>query len=142
MFELLMLLIIPSEIEPTKFGIKYLLKERFVDYQTCEKYGIVWVCLDHNSKSEIPDLPEYDDGNYRKINFFEKETTKTNVLRMIMGTLDNTHFPWVHGGILGSKGKINQSKNNCNSKIFISLLRTHSFFLKKNSKKIILKEYN
>ena len=83
-------------------------------YQTCEKYGIVWVCLDHNSKSEIPDLPEYDDGNYRKINFFEKETTKTNVLRMIMGTLDNTHFPWVHGGILGSKGKINQSKNNCN----------------------------
>ena len=31
-----------------------------------------------------------------------------------MGTLDNTHFPWVHGGILGSKGKINQSKNNCN----------------------------
>ena len=38
MFELLMLLIIPSEIEPTKFGIKYLLKERFVDYQSCEKY--------------------------------------------------------------------------------------------------------
>ena len=38
MFELLLLLIIPSEIEPTKFGIKYLLKERFVDYQSCEKY--------------------------------------------------------------------------------------------------------
>jgi len=83
-------------------------------YQTCEKYGIVWVCLDHNSKLDIPELPEYDDGNYRKINFFEKGTTKTNVLRMIMGTLDNTHFPWVHGGILGSKGKINQSESNCN----------------------------
>ena len=38
MFELLMLLIIPSEIEPTKFGIKYLLKERFVDYQSCAEY--------------------------------------------------------------------------------------------------------
>ena len=38
MFELLLLLIIPSEIEPTKFGIKYLLKERFVDYQSCAKY--------------------------------------------------------------------------------------------------------
>ena len=30
---------------------------------------------------------------------------------MIMGTLDNTHFPWVHGGILGSKGEINQLMN-------------------------------
>ena len=38
MFELLLLLIIPSEIEPTKFGIKYLLKERFMDYQSCTKY--------------------------------------------------------------------------------------------------------
>ena len=38
MFELLMLLIIPSEVDPAKFGIKYLLKERFVDYQSCEKY--------------------------------------------------------------------------------------------------------
>ena len=38
MFELLLLLIIPSEIEPTKFGIKYLLKERFMDYQSCAKY--------------------------------------------------------------------------------------------------------
>ena len=31
-----------------------------------------------------------------------------------MGTLDNTHFPWVHGGILGSKGEINQSESDCN----------------------------
>ena len=38
MFELVMLLIIPSEIDPAKFGIKYLLKEKFVDYQSCEKY--------------------------------------------------------------------------------------------------------
>ena len=38
MFELLMLLIIPSELDPAKFGIKYLLKERFVDYQSCAEY--------------------------------------------------------------------------------------------------------
>ena len=38
MFELLMLLIIPSEVDPAKFGIKYLLKERFVDYQSCAEY--------------------------------------------------------------------------------------------------------
>ena len=38
MFELLMLLILPSEIDPPKLGMKYLLKEKFVDYRSCEKY--------------------------------------------------------------------------------------------------------
>ena len=38
MFELLMLLIIPSEIDPPKLGMKFLLKEKFVDYQKCENY--------------------------------------------------------------------------------------------------------
>mgnify|MGYP003130655655 CR=1 FL=1 len=38
MIELLMLLIAPSEINPQKLGIKYVLKETFIDYQSCEKY--------------------------------------------------------------------------------------------------------
>ena len=38
MIELLMLLFIPGEINPQQLGIKYLLKEKFVDYQTCEEY--------------------------------------------------------------------------------------------------------
>ena len=40
MFELLMMLIIPNEIDPVKFGFEYLLKEKFVDYQSCEEYVI------------------------------------------------------------------------------------------------------
>ena len=40
MIELLMLLISPSEINPQKMGIKYLLKQKFVDYQTCEEYVV------------------------------------------------------------------------------------------------------
>ena len=40
MIELLMLLIAPTEINPQKAGIKYLLKEKFVDYQTCEEYVV------------------------------------------------------------------------------------------------------
>jgi|TARA_R110000787_G_scaffold95913_1_gene199118 hypothetical protein len=40
MIELLMLLIAPTEINPQKIGIKYLLKEKFVDYQTCEEYVV------------------------------------------------------------------------------------------------------
>jgi len=38
MIELLMLLFAPGEINPQKLGMKYILKEKFVDYQTCEKY--------------------------------------------------------------------------------------------------------
>ena len=40
MIELLMLLIAPTEINPQKMGIKYLLKEKFVDYQSCEEYVV------------------------------------------------------------------------------------------------------
>ena len=40
MIELLMLLIAPTEINPQKMGIKYLLKEKFEDYQSCEEYVI------------------------------------------------------------------------------------------------------
>jgi len=38
MFELLMMLIIPQEIDPVKLGIKYTLKEKFIDYKTCDEY--------------------------------------------------------------------------------------------------------
>ena len=38
MIELLMLLFIPGEINPQKLGMKYILKEKFVDYKTCQEY--------------------------------------------------------------------------------------------------------
>jgi hypothetical protein len=38
MIELLMLLLIPGEVNPQKLGIQYILKEKFVDYQTCKEY--------------------------------------------------------------------------------------------------------
>ena len=37
MIELLMLLFIPGEVNPQKLGIQYILKNKFVDYQTCEE---------------------------------------------------------------------------------------------------------
>ena len=40
MIELLMLLVAPSEINPQKLGIKHLLKQKFVDYQSCEEYVV------------------------------------------------------------------------------------------------------
>ena len=61
-----------------------------------------------------------------------------------MGTLDNTHFPWVHGGILGSKGKINQLKNNCNFennylKVIYSIEQPNNLVTFDQSEKLIKK---
>ena len=33
-----MMLVIPQEISPEKLGMKYILKDKFVDYQSCQKY--------------------------------------------------------------------------------------------------------
>ena len=38
MIELLMLLFVPGEVNPQKLGMQYILKDKFVDYQTCEEY--------------------------------------------------------------------------------------------------------
>ena len=38
MFELLMLLILPGEVNPQKLGIKYILQDRFINYESCEEY--------------------------------------------------------------------------------------------------------
>ena len=54
MIELLMLLIIPQEIDPVRLGIKYTLKEKFIDYKSCDEY------LVNNSY-------EKEDGIYYKI---------------------------------------------------------------------------
>ena len=38
MIELLMLLFVPGEVNPQKLGMQYILKDKFVDYQTGEEY--------------------------------------------------------------------------------------------------------
>ena len=38
MIELLILLFIPGEVNPQRLGMQYILKEKFVDYQTCQEY--------------------------------------------------------------------------------------------------------
>ena len=38
MIELLMMLLLPTEINPEKLGIKFILKEKFIDYKSCEEY--------------------------------------------------------------------------------------------------------
>lgn len=70
-------------------------------FQVGERFGLIWVCLAATPTFPIPDFPEYADPAFRKITLEESDPTHTSATRMIMGTLDDTHFPWVHEGILG-----------------------------------------
>ncbi|MBR9766351.1 MAG: Rieske 2Fe-2S domain-containing protein [Rhodobacteraceae bacterium] len=72
-------------------------------YRAREAYGLIWVCLADEATFDLPPFPEYDDPTFRKIRLNEAEDMATASTRMIMGTLDDTHFPWVHEGILGSQ---------------------------------------
>ena len=76
MFELLMLLIIPSEVDPAKFGIKYLLKERFVDYQSCAEYVEEYVITKKDKDGIYYTL---DTKEYRVMLTYCKEVDNKNV---------------------------------------------------------------
>ncbi|MCU0902658.1 MAG: aromatic ring-hydroxylating dioxygenase subunit alpha [Tabrizicola sp.] len=71
-------------------------------YRVSIRYGLIWVCM-AEPVYDIPDYPERDDPAFRTVTIVEKEASKTSSIRMIMGTLDDTHFPWVHEGILGNR---------------------------------------
>ena len=69
-----------------------------------ERYGLIWVCLGEPA-FPVAHFPEYDDDSFRKVTLREREPTRTSSTRMIMATLDDTHFPWVHEGILGHRAQ-------------------------------------
>ena len=72
-------------------------------FRAQERYGLIWVCMAPEATFPIPDFPEYADPAFHKVTLDEAEPTRTSATRMIMGTLDDTHFPWVHEGILGDR---------------------------------------
>ena len=72
-------------------------------YNVTERYGLIWVDLSGEAAFPIPQFPEFEDPAFRIVRLRETEPTRTSATRMIMGTLDDTHFPWVHEGILGDR---------------------------------------
>ena len=70
-------------------------------FKAVEHLGLVWVCLSGEPAFDLVSFPEFSDPAYRVVTLREKEPMRTSSVRMIMGTLDDTHLPWVHGGVLG-----------------------------------------
>ncbi|EIM26999.1 aromatic ring-hydroxylating oxygenase subunit alpha [Microvirga lotononidis] len=86
-------------------GRKIPMTANLTSYRAVERYGIIWVCLADEATFPIPDFPEMGDTSFRKVRLRETKPMRTSSTRMIMGTLDDTHFPWVHEGILGDRNK-------------------------------------
>ncbi|HEY8644063.1 MAG TPA: aromatic ring-hydroxylating dioxygenase subunit alpha [Candidatus Dormibacteraeota bacterium] len=70
-------------------------------YPATERYGLVWVCLAGEAASGIPEFPEYDDPRFHMTPLRVYEPWLCSAPRIVMGALDDTHFPWVHPGLLG-----------------------------------------
>jgi phenylpropionate dioxygenase-like ring-hydroxylating dioxygenase large terminal subunit len=77
---------------------------RLRSYHVAERYGLVWVCLAAEPTAGIPDFPEHDDPRYHKTPLQTYAPWAASAPRVIMGALDDTHFPWVHPGLLGDPG--------------------------------------
>lgn len=76
---------------------------RVDSYHVTIAYGLIWVCMAEEPKFPLVDYPEWEDESFRSVVMQEDEISHTSSTRMIMGTLDDTHFPWVHEGILGTR---------------------------------------
>ncbi len=70
-------------------------------YHTQERYGLVWVCMADEPHFDIPEFPEMDDPDFHAGPLRVYDPWEASAPRIVMGTLDDTHFPWVHTGILG-----------------------------------------
>lgn len=70
-------------------------------YATREAYGVVWVCLAREPEHKIPEFPEYEDPEFHKGPLRTYGPWRASAPRVVMAALDDTHFPWVHPGILG-----------------------------------------
>ena len=78
---------------------------RVPGYRTQEKYGLIWVCLTEEPGFDIPAFPEFDDPAFHVGPLRTYEPWEASAPRVIMGALDDTHFPWVHEGLLGDRSR-------------------------------------
>lgn len=82
-------------------------KARTKKYRTDERYGLVWVCLDEPRLPipvfPQPDFPEY--GANSTASFIVQFDWSVNAARMTENSMDHSHFPFVHAGVLGDPAR-------------------------------------
>ncbi|MDQ3250307.1 MAG: aromatic ring-hydroxylating dioxygenase subunit alpha, partial [Chloroflexota bacterium] len=72
-------------------------------YEVAERYGLIWVCLDEAPQFNIPAIPALDDPAFMSGPLRTYPTWHASSPRTLMAALDDTHGPWVHGGLVGDR---------------------------------------
>jgi vanillate O-demethylase monooxygenase subunit len=78
-------------------------KARVVTYPHAVAYGLVWACLDEPI-APLPDFPEFDMPGFA-IRMVGPWAYTANAARVTENSMDYTHFPWVHDGLLGDRSR-------------------------------------
>lgn len=81
----------PEQTPPARARVKV--------YQAQERYNWIWVTLG-NPVHDIPPFTQWDDTTFHKIHCGPYEYQASGP-RAVENFLDVTHFPFVHGGLLG-----------------------------------------
>lgn len=68
-----------------------------------ERYGLIWVCLADHPFYDIPELPQLDSPGFLSGPLRTYPAWRACAQRVIMAALDDTHGPWVHEGLVGSR---------------------------------------
>jgi phenylpropionate dioxygenase-like ring-hydroxylating dioxygenase large terminal subunit len=76
-------------------------KARVDTFAAEERYGLVWVCLEDTGRA-IPAFPEYGDPTYETYLGPPMERA-CSAARQVENFIDESHFAWVHEGILGDR---------------------------------------
>jgi vanillate O-demethylase monooxygenase subunit len=72
-------------------------------YQAAERYGLIWVCLEEEPHFALPVIPALEDPAFRTGPLRTYPAWQAAAPRVIMAALDDTHGPWVHGGLVGDR---------------------------------------
>lgn len=74
-------------------------------FQTQERYGLIWACVAEQPGADLPPYPEFDDERFHQGPLVQHEEWRSSVPRAVMAALDDTHFSYVHPGVLGTAGE-------------------------------------
>jgi vanillate O-demethylase monooxygenase subunit len=78
-------------------------KARAVTYPSAVAYGLVWACLDEPA-GPLPEFPEFDAPGFTS-RWVGPWPYSANAARVTENSMDYTHFPWVHEGLLGDRSR-------------------------------------
>jgi vanillate O-demethylase monooxygenase subunit len=78
-------------------------KARVVTFPHAIAHGLVWACLDEPT-GPLPEFPEFDDPGFATRMVGPWPYT-ANAARVTENSMDYTHFPWVHEGMLGDRSR-------------------------------------